>query len=34
MSTVKDIYVYPLVRDLRRALGAAPAPISTEALAC
>jgi len=34
LATVKDIYVYPLVRDLRRALGAAPAPTPTEAIAC
>ena len=34
LSTVKDIYVYPLVRDLRRVLGAAPAPTPTEAIAC
>jgi hypothetical protein len=34
LSTVKDIYVYPLVRDFRRALGAAPVPIPTETIAC
>jgi len=42
LSTVKDIYVYPLVRDFRRALGAAPAcqaadrpaQTPTEAIAC
>jgi hypothetical protein len=34
LSTVKDIYVYPLVQDFRRALGAAPAPTHPEATAC
>ena len=34
LTTVKDIYVYPLVRDFRRALGATPTPTPTEAIAC
>jgi hypothetical protein len=34
LSSVKDIYVYPLVRDFRRALGAAPASAPAEAIAC
>jgi hypothetical protein len=34
LTTVKDIYVYPLIRDFRRALGATPAPTPTEASAC
>lgn len=34
LSTVKDIYVYPLVREFRRALGAAPVSIPTETIAC
>ena len=34
LSSVKDVYVYPLVRDVHRALGAAPAPTPTEASAC
>jgi hypothetical protein len=45
LSPVKDIYVYPLVRDFRRALGlpaeassaqagATPAPTPTEVIAC
>jgi len=33
-ATVKDIYVYPLVRDFRRALGAAPASPPAEAMGC
>ena len=33
-STVKDIYVYPLVRDFRRALGTTPAPTPAEVIAC
>lgn len=34
LSTVKDVYVYPLVRDFRRALGAPPAAALTEAIPC
>jgi len=34
LTTVKDIYVYPLVRDFRRALGATPVPTPAEAAPC
>ena len=34
LSTVKDVYLYPLVRNFRRALGAASTPTPAEVIAC